>query len=145
VDKLIGTQQSEIVATPEHAADAPALAALCLAAGRPARVGRQRRPRPGTRGLAPELNRQAMAGGITLRALAVEPGLARAGLLCDHEGPRRPDVRRVSRASGSRLRRRAMLLWDSAAAFFAVLATVFTIERATKTFTFPERAVTASG
>ena len=39
-----------------------------------------------------------------------------------------------------KLRRRAMLLWGlGGGLFFAVLATVFTIERATKTFTFPER------
>ena len=39
-----------------------------------------------------------------------------------------------------KLRRRAMLLWGlGGGLFFAVLATIFTIERATKTFTFPER------
>jgi ABC-2 type transport system ATP-binding protein len=87
VDKLIGTQQSEIVATPEHAADAPALAALCLAAGRPARVAGNdvRVQAPGD--WAPELNRQAMAGGITLRALAVDRGSLEQAYFAITEGP----------------------------------------------------------
>ena len=87
VDKLIGTQQSEIVATPEHPTDAPALAALCIAAGRPARVAGNdvRVQAPGD--WAPELNRQAMAGGITLRALAVDRGSLEQAYFAITEGP----------------------------------------------------------
>jgi ABC-2 type transport system ATP-binding protein len=87
VEKLIGTQQSEIVATPEHPADAPALAALCIAAGRSARVAghdvRVRAPED----WAPELNRQAMAGGITLRALTVDRASLEQAYFAITEGP----------------------------------------------------------
>src|SRR5579863_4976223 len=40
MDRLIAAQHADIVATPEHPADAPALAKLCIDAGRPARVER---------------------------------------------------------------------------------------------------------
>jgi ABC-2 type transport system ATP-binding protein len=87
VDKLIGAQQSEIVATPEHPADAPALAGLCVAAGRPARVDGDdvRVQAPGD--WAPELNRQAMAGGITLRGLAVVRASLEEAYFAITEGP----------------------------------------------------------
>jgi ABC-2 type transport system ATP-binding protein len=87
VDKLIGAQQSEIVATPEHPADAPALAALCVAAGRPARVdGRDVRVHA-PQDWAPELNRQAMAAGITLRGLAVVRASLEEAYFAITEGP----------------------------------------------------------
>jgi ABC-2 type transport system ATP-binding protein len=87
VDKLIGTQQSEIVATPEHPADAPALAALCIAAGRPARVAGNDVRVQAPEDWAPELNRQAMAGGITLRALAVDRASLEQAYFAITEGP----------------------------------------------------------
>ena len=87
VDKLIGTQQSEIVATPEHPADAPALAALCIAAGRHARVAGNDVRVQAPEDWAPELNRQAMAGGITLRALAVDRASLEQAYFAITEGP----------------------------------------------------------
>ena len=87
VDKLIGTQQSEIVATPEHPTDAPALAALCIAAGRPARVAGNDVRVQAPEDWAPELNRQAMAGGITLRALAVDRASLEQAYFAITEGP----------------------------------------------------------
>jgi ABC-2 type transport system ATP-binding protein len=87
VDKLIGTQQSEIVATPEDPADAPALAALCIAAGRPARVAGNDVRVQAPEDWAPELNRQAMAGGITLRALAVDRASLEQAYFAITEGP----------------------------------------------------------
>jgi ABC-2 type transport system ATP-binding protein len=87
VDKLIGAQQSEIVATPEHPADAPALAALCVAAGRPARVDGDDVRVQAPADWAPELNRQAMAGGITLRGLAVVRASLEEAYFAITEGP----------------------------------------------------------
>jgi ABC-2 type transport system ATP-binding protein len=87
VDKLIGGQQSEIVATPEHPADAPALAALCVAAGRPARVDGNDVRVQAPQDWAPELNRQAMAGGITLRGLAVVRASLEEAYFAITEGP----------------------------------------------------------
>jgi ABC-2 type transport system ATP-binding protein len=76
MDRLIAAQHADIVATPEHAADAPALAKLCIAAGKPARVERDAVHVQAPEDWAAELNRTAMAAGITLRGLAV----ARASL-----------------------------------------------------------------
>jgi len=87
VDKLIGAQQSEIVATPEHPADAPALAALCIAAGRPAHVAGNHVRVQAPEDWAPELNRRAMAGGITLRALAVDRASLEEAYFAITEGP----------------------------------------------------------
>ena len=71
VDKLIDAQQSDIVATPEHPADLQALAELCVAAGKPARVEQGEVHVQAAEDWAPELNRAAMAAGITLRGLTV--------------------------------------------------------------------------
>jgi ABC-2 type transport system ATP-binding protein len=87
VDKLIGAQQSEIVATPEHPADAPALAALCVAAGRPARVDGHDVRVHAPQDWAPELNRQAMAAGITLRGLTVVRASLEEAYFAITEGP----------------------------------------------------------
>jgi ABC-2 type transport system ATP-binding protein len=87
VDKLIAGQQSEIVATPEHPADAPALAALCIAAGRPARVTGNDVRVQAPHDWAAELNRQAMAGGITLRGLAVVRATLEEAYFAITEGP----------------------------------------------------------
>ena len=90
VDKLIGAQQSEIVATPEHPADAPALAALCIAAGRPASVTGDDVRVQAPQDWAAELNRQAMAGGITLRGLAVVRASLEEAYFAITEGPQEP-------------------------------------------------------
>ena len=87
VDKLIGAQQSEIVATPEHPADAPALAALCVAAGRPASVTGNDVRVQAPQDWAAELNRQAMAAGITLRGLAVVRASLEEAYFAITEGP----------------------------------------------------------
>ena len=71
VGKLIAAQHSDIVATPEHASDLQALMDLCIAAGKPARIEQGEVHVQAPEDWAPELNRQAMAAGITLRGLTV--------------------------------------------------------------------------
>ena len=71
VGKLIAAQESDIVATPEHPADAQALADLCVGAGRPALVEGVDVHVQAPQEWAAELNRLAMGAGITLRGLAV--------------------------------------------------------------------------
>jgi ABC-2 type transport system ATP-binding protein len=71
VGKLIAAQHSDIVATPEHASDLQALTDLCIAAGKPARIEQGEVHVQAPEDWAPELNRQAMAAGITLRGLTV--------------------------------------------------------------------------
>jgi len=73
---LIAGQQADIVARPEHPADAQALVDLCIAAGKPARLDGEDIHVQASEEWAAELNRTAMAAGITLRGLAV----ARASL-----------------------------------------------------------------
>jgi ABC-2 type transport system ATP-binding protein len=73
---LIAGQHADIVAVPEHPADTQALADLCIAAGKPARVDGAEVHVQASEDWAAELNRVAMAAGITLRGLAV----ARASL-----------------------------------------------------------------
>jgi ABC-2 type transport system ATP-binding protein len=69
VSGLIDAQQSTLLATPEEAADAPALVTICEQAGLIARVeGDGVRVQAGE-DWAAELNRRAMAAGITLRGL----------------------------------------------------------------------------
>jgi ABC-2 type transport system ATP-binding protein len=76
VEGLIAAQRADIVAAPEHARDVPALAELCIAAGMPARAEGARVHVQAPDDWAAELNRRAMAAGITLRELTV----ARASL-----------------------------------------------------------------
>jgi ABC-2 type transport system ATP-binding protein len=71
VERLIAAQQSDIIAIPEHPADAQALSQLCIAAGKPARVEHDEVHVQAPQDWAAELNRQAMAAGITLRGLTV--------------------------------------------------------------------------
>jgi ABC-2 type transport system ATP-binding protein len=71
VEKLIAAQHSDIVATPEHPSDTQALVDLCIAAGKPARIEGAEVHVQAPQEWAPELNRQAMAAGITLGGLAV--------------------------------------------------------------------------
>jgi ABC-2 type transport system ATP-binding protein len=69
VTGLIDAQHSTLLATPEHAAELPALIAVCEAAGLLARIdGDGVRVQAGENWAA-ELNRRAMAAGITLRGL----------------------------------------------------------------------------
>ena len=73
---LIAGQHADIVARPEHSADAQALADLAIAAGKHARVDGAEVHVQASEDWAAELNRAAMAAGITLSGLAV----ARASL-----------------------------------------------------------------
>jgi ABC-2 type transport system ATP-binding protein len=73
---LIAGQHADIVARPELPADAQALAEVCIAAGKPARVEGEEVHVQASEDWAAELNRAAMAAGITLRGLTV----ARASL-----------------------------------------------------------------
>jgi ABC-2 type transport system ATP-binding protein len=69
VSGLIDAQHSTLLATPEHEADLAALVAVCEAAGLVARIeGDGVRVQAGE-DWAAELNRRAMAAGITLRGL----------------------------------------------------------------------------
>jgi ABC-2 type transport system ATP-binding protein len=68
---LLEAQQTGITARPENAADLEKLAALASAAGKPARIDGDSVHVTAEDGWAAELNRQAFAAGITLRALEV--------------------------------------------------------------------------
>jgi ABC-2 type transport system ATP-binding protein len=74
IGELLAAQHSEILATPEHASDVEALAALCVAAGHPARVDGESVRVAAAGDWAAELNRQAMAAGIALRGLESSHG-----------------------------------------------------------------------
>ncbi len=69
IGELLAAQQSELFAVPEHGRDLAGLAALSVQAGHPAHVDGDgvRVQAPGE--WAAELNRRAMAAGITLRGL----------------------------------------------------------------------------
>jgi ABC-2 type transport system ATP-binding protein len=67
--ELLDAQRSELVATPEHPSEVEALARVCVAAGRDARVDGDSVRVVAGEDWAAELNRQAMAAGITLRGL----------------------------------------------------------------------------
>jgi ABC-2 type transport system ATP-binding protein len=73
VEALLAAQRPAVRATPEHPADLTRLAGLCAQAGFPATVvdGDVNVSAPAE--WAGELNRRAMAAGITLRALGVQP------------------------------------------------------------------------
>ncbi len=72
IDELLAAQRSELLATPEHPRDVPALAELCIASGHTARPDGERVRVQAAEGWAAELNRRAMAAGITLRGLECE-------------------------------------------------------------------------
>ncbi len=72
IDELLASQRSELLATPEHPRDLAALAQLCAASGHAARLDGERVRVQATEGWAAELNRRAMAAGITLRGLQAE-------------------------------------------------------------------------
>ncbi len=69
ISELLAAQRSELLAVPEHAGEIDALVALCIQAGHPAHPDGDgvRVQAPGD--WAAELNRLAMANGITLRGL----------------------------------------------------------------------------
>jgi ABC-2 type transport system ATP-binding protein len=71
---LIDAQAAEVVAVPEHPADLPRLASLCDAHGHPARIDADTVRAVAPAGWAAELNRLAMAAGITLAGLSVSRG-----------------------------------------------------------------------
>ncbi len=71
IGELLDAQHSGIVATPEHAGDTAALAELCARVGHPAQVDGDHVRVQADEDWAAELNRQAMAAGITLRGLQV--------------------------------------------------------------------------
>ncbi len=69
VSELLAGQRSELLAIPEHSDDLQALVALCVQAGRPARIDGDGVRVQVAGDWAAELNRRAMAAGITLRGL----------------------------------------------------------------------------
>jgi ABC-2 type transport system ATP-binding protein len=69
MSELLDAQRSELVATPEFERDLKALVKLCEAAGHEARIDDGSVRVVADDDWAPELNRQAMAAGITLRGL----------------------------------------------------------------------------
>ena len=71
---LLATQRSEIVAAPEFAADAAALCAIATGQGHQAHVADGVVHILAPPAWAPELNRRAMAQGITLASLGVQGG-----------------------------------------------------------------------
>jgi ABC-2 type transport system ATP-binding protein len=79
--ELLAAQRSELLGIPEHARDLTALAALCDAAGKPAHIEGDAVRIQAAEEWAAELNRQAMAAGITLRGLQTrQPSLEEAFL-----------------------------------------------------------------
>lgn len=71
VGGLLEAQHASLLATPEHAADLDALVSLCGAAGLAARADGESVRVQAPESWAAELNRRAMAAGITLSGLAV--------------------------------------------------------------------------
>jgi ABC-2 type transport system ATP-binding protein len=69
IDELLVGQRSELLARPEHPQDAAGLAALCVDAGHPAHVDGDAVRVQASGERAADLNRRAMAAGITLRGL----------------------------------------------------------------------------
>lgn len=69
IDQLLAAQRSELVAIPEHTADLARLVEVCAAGGYPAQIDRDAIRARAPESWAAELNRRAMAAGITLRGL----------------------------------------------------------------------------
>ena len=69
VDELLAAHHTDLVAIPEHAEDLAKLAALCANEGKAARVDGDVVRVQSSGDWAAELNRRAMAAGITLRGL----------------------------------------------------------------------------
>ncbi|HET6866753.1 MAG TPA: ATP-binding cassette domain-containing protein [Solirubrobacteraceae bacterium] len=72
IDELLASQRPELLATPEHSKDLDTLAHLCTASGHGARLDGERVRVQAPEEWAAELNRRAMAAGITLRGLRCE-------------------------------------------------------------------------
>ena len=68
---LLDAQRTGLIARPEHAGDLEKLVALCVAAGKPARIDGEVLRVTAEEDWAAELNRLAFGVGITLRALEV--------------------------------------------------------------------------
>jgi ABC-2 type transport system ATP-binding protein len=69
IAELLAANHSELLAVPEHASDLDALVALCVEAGHPAHVDGDGVRVQAAGDWAAELNRKAMAAGVTLRGL----------------------------------------------------------------------------
>lgn len=69
IGELLAAQCSELVAIPEHAADLTRLVEVCVCGGYRARIDRDAVRVQAPDGWAAELNRSAIAAGITLRGL----------------------------------------------------------------------------
>ena len=69
IEGLLAAQRSDLIATPEHAGDVSALVALCQEAGKHATAEGESVRVQGASEWAAELNRSAMAAGITLKRL----------------------------------------------------------------------------
>jgi ABC-2 type transport system ATP-binding protein len=85
---LIEAQTAEVVAVPENAADLDRLATLCNEHGHTARIDSEGVRATAPAEWAPELNRLAMAAGITLAALSVSRGTLEDAFfaITDNEG-----------------------------------------------------------
>ena len=68
---LLDAQRTGLIATPEHSGDLEKLVALCIAAGKTARIDGDVLRVTAEEDWAPELNRLAFGAGITLRGLEV--------------------------------------------------------------------------
>jgi ABC-2 type transport system ATP-binding protein len=90
VDDLLAAQHSDLVAVPEHPADLDKLAALCNDRGRPARVDGDAVRVQAPAEWAAELNRQAMAAGVTLRGLQSTRASLEDAFFAVTEGEREP-------------------------------------------------------
>jgi ABC-2 type transport system ATP-binding protein len=72
IDELLASGRPQLLATPEHSKDLDALAQLCTASGHGARLDGEHVRVQAPEAWAAELNRRAMAAGITLRGLQCE-------------------------------------------------------------------------
>jgi ABC-2 type transport system ATP-binding protein len=68
---LLDAQHTGLIARPEHTGDLEKLVALCIAAGKPARIDGEVLRVTAEEDWAAELNRLAFGAGITLRGLEV--------------------------------------------------------------------------
>ena len=139
VAELLDAQHGALIATPEHPGDVPALVSLCVRNGRSARADGESVHVDGGEDWAAELNRQAMAEGITLRGLQETRASLEEAFFAVTAAANDAEKTR-SRMSGAffsewvKLRRRSMLVWGlGGMVFFSAIATFFTFNRAVKT------------
>ena len=88
VEGLMSEQRTEVIATPERVADLPRLVDICAAANHLARIDGDAVYAVASAEWAPELNRTAMAAGITLAGLSVSRGTLEDAFfaITDNEG-----------------------------------------------------------